>query len=374
MAGIYIHIPFCKSKCIYCGFYSVRMPENRSAYLDALKREMLLRMDYLSDVSYDTLYFGGGTPSLLDIAELADLLDGIVRIFPLSADAEITLEANPEQLTLQYCKELRMLGVNRLSIGIQSFCDEVLQFMGRRHTAAEALAAVNNAANAGFGNISVDLIYGVSERNDVQWVADVKQALSMPVQHLSCYALTPEENSILYRRIKNCRHAPVDDDLAARQYDALLQTLAGTPMKHYEVSNFSLPAFESKHNSAYWDHTPYLGLGPAAHSFDGNSRQWNPANLARYLKNVEAGVDCEERESLSDDDLFNETVLLRLRTCRGVDLDEVAKRFGTTRKKGLMDQFGKHYPAYCFEKTENRLRLTDAGMWFADGIAADLFV
>ncbi len=374
MAGIYIHIPFCKSKCIYCGFYSVRMPDDRSAFLNALKKEMQLRNDYIDAVKYDTLYFGGGTPSLLDVTELADILDGIAQFFPLSKDAEITLEANPEQLTPQCCNDLRTLGINRLSIGIQSFSDEALRFMGRRHTAAEAVAAVNNAAAAGFGNISVDLIYGVSERNDAQWVADVERAMSLPVQHLSCYALTPEENSILYRRICNRRHAPVDDDLAARQYDVLLQTLAGTSMKHYEVSNFACPAFESKHNSSYWNHTPYLGLGPAAHSFDGKSRQWNPANIARYLKNMEAGVDYEERETLTEDDLYNETVLLRLRTCRGVDLDEVEKKFGTARKNRLIEHFGCHYPGHYFEKTENRLRLTDAGMWFADGIAAALFV
>ena len=374
MAGIYIHIPFCKSKCIYCGFYSVRMPADRSAFLNALKKEMQLRNDYIDAVKYDTLYFGGGTPSLLDVTELADILDGIAQFFPLSKDAEITLEANPEQLTPQYCNDLRTLGINRLSIGIQSFSDEALRFMGRRHTAAEAVAAVNNAAAVGFGNISVDLIYGVSERNDAQWVADVETALSLPVQHLSCYALTPEENSILYRRICNRCHAPVDDDLAARQYDVLLQTLAGTSMRHYEVSNFACPAFESKHNSSYWNHTPYLGLGPASHSFDGKCRQWNPANIARYLKNMEAGVDYEERETLTEDDLYNETVLLRLRTCRGVDLGEVEKKFGTARKNRLTEHFGCHYPGHYFEKTENRLRLTDAGMWFADGIAADLFV
>lgn len=374
MAGIYIHIPFCKSKCIYCGFYSVRMPADCSAYLNTLKKEMMSRKDYLNDVQFDTVYFGGGTPSLLSVNELADLLDGIAHCFPLSADAEITLEANPEQLTPQYCSELRRLGVNRLSIGIQSFYDEALQFMGRRHTASEAVAAVNNGAAAGFGNISVDLIYGISERNDYQWVADIEKALSLPVQHLSCYALTPEENSILYRRIRNCRHAPVDDDLAARQYEVLLQSLAGTPMIHYEVSNFAYPAFESKHNSSYWKHTPYLGLGPAAHSFDGNSRQWNPSNLARYMKNVAEGIDCEEREMLTEDDLFNETVLLRLRTCQGIDLDEVEAKFGTERKNSLMEHFGNHYPAGYFERTGNRLRLTDAGLWFADGIAADLFV
>ncbi len=374
MAGIYLHIPFCKSKCIYCGFYSVSMSGSRSAYLNALKMEMQLRKDYLSDISYDTLYFGGGTPSLLDVNELDDVLNSIAFFFPLSAEAEITLEANPEQLSPQYCKDLRMLGINRLSIGVQSFCDEALHFMGRRHTAAEAAAAVNNAAAAGFGNISVDLIYGVSERNDLHWVSDIEKALSLPVHHLSCYALTPEENSILYRRIRNRRHAPVDDDLAARQYEVLLQTLAGTPMNHYEVSNFAHPTFESKHNSSYWKHIPYIGLGSAAHSFDGSSRQWNPANLARYLKNMEAGIDCEERETLTEDDLFNETVLLRLRTCQGIDLDEVGKRFGTTRKNRLSDRFGNHYPARYFEKKENRLRLTDAGLWFADGIAADLFV
>lgn len=373
MAGIYIHIPFCRSKCIYCGFYSVANTRQKEAFLAALKREVVLRSTYLAGQSVRTLYFGGGTPSLLSGEEIADILQTLTDAFPVVRDAEITLEANPEQLTPDYCRTLRGLGINRLSIGVQSFQDPVLRFMGRRHTAVQASEAVHNAAAAGFDNLSLDLIYGVAERSDEQWAEDIGMALSMPIRHLSCYALTPEENSILYKQIQSRKHAPVDDEQAARQYEQLCRHLHETPFRHYEVSNFAMEGHESRHNAAYWDHTPYLGLGPAAHSFDGHSRQWNPANLSQYLHNIENHIPYEEREELDDTALYNEAVLLSLRTQKGLDLKYIQNRFGAERAQQLLHHFQHSVDPGFYKKEKDRLRLTESGLWFADGIAGDAF-
>ena len=373
MAGIYLHIPFCSSKCVYCGFYSVANLRGKEAFLDALAKEIALRRDYLGGEPIHTIYFGGGTPSLLSIGELEEILRLLGDHFDLSQVHEMTLEANPEQLTAEYCCGLRALGFNRLSIGVQSFQDPVLRFMGRRHTADEALKAVGNAA-AAFDNLSIDLIYGVSERDNARWREDLQTALTLPVRHLSCYALTPEENSILYKQIERRRHAPVDDDLAAQQYQILLDTLPHSAMRQYEISNFAVPGFESKHNSGYWNHTPYLGLGPAAHSFDGHSRQWNPANLKQYVENMVQGRSYEERETLTGDDLYNETLLLGLRTRAGVDLSALGARFGDLRRKELETHFRTHVAPELYTIEKDRLCLTAAGLWVADGIAQSAFV
>jgi len=374
MSGIYIHIPFCLSKCVYCGFYSVAQTRDKKAFVQTLLREVDARAHYMDLATARTLYFGGGTPSLLTLDELENILQHIGLYHPIQDFEEITMEANPEQLSLDYCKGLRNLGINRLSIGVQSFQDSVLQFMGRRHTAQQALQAVENTRLAGFQNISIDLIFGVSERSDTQWAQDLDTAFALPVQHISCYALTAEENSRLYRQIQNGRHAPVDDEQAERQYKQLHARLASTHFRQYEVSNYCLPGYESKHNSAYWDHTPYLGLGPAAHSFDGTSRQWNPANLKRYGENLANGTLYEEREELSPTDLYNETLLLALRTREGLDLDKLTAQYGENRVSAILNHFQEHVPTSRYENAAGKLRLTTEGLWFADGIAEDLFI
>ena len=373
MSGIYIHVPFCLSKCVYCGFYSVAQTRDKEAYVQALLRELDLRAGYIDLRTARTLYFGGGTPSLLSLDELETILQHIGRHCPLDKLEEITIEANPEQLTPDYCQGLRNLGINRLSVGVQSFQDPVLRFMGRRHTARQAIEAVENASAAGFRNLSIDLIFGVAERTDAQWEEDLRTALSLPIQHLSCYALTAEEDSRLYKQIQQGRHAPVDDEQAARQYRLLHERLAATDFQQYEVSNYCLPGFESRHNSAYWDHTPYLGLGPAAHSFDGASRQWNAANLKQYGENVAHGITCEEREELSPADLYNETLLLTLRTREGLDLQSIRIRYGEERAQDIVNHFRERVPAGQYENTAGKLRLTAEGLWFADGIAENLF-
>jgi len=374
MSGIYIHIPFCLSKCVYCGFYSLAQTRDKAMFVQTLLRELDARADYIDLSTARTLYFGGGTPSLLTLDELQAILQHIGQYQPIEDFEEITMEANPEQLTPDYCKGLRQLGINRLSIGVQSFQDSVLQFMGRRHTAKEALVAVENARQAGFQNISIDLIFGVAERSDAQWAEDLDTAFALPVQHISCYALTAEENSRLYRQIQKGRHAPVDDEQAERQYKQLHARLSTTAFEQYEVSNYCLPGFESRHNSAYWNHTPYLGLGPAAHSFNGTSRQWNPASLKRYGENMAKGILLEEREELSPTDLYNETLLLALRTREGLDLEALRAQYGDDRTCAIVNHFQQHVPTSRYENAAGKLRLTAEGLWFADGIAEDLFI
>lgn len=372
--GIYIHVPFCRSKCIYCGFYSVANTQQKETYLSALHQEIDLRANYIQGHDLRTVYFGGGTPSLLNSQELTDILAHLRQRFSFAYLEEITLEANPEQLTPEYCKSLRSLGINRLSIGVQSFQDHVLQFMGRKHTAKEAVCAVHNAQEAGFDNISIDLIYGVAERNDEQWSEDLATAFSLNIRHLSCYALTPEENSILYKQIENHRHAPVDDEQAARQYDILQQALPHSGFSQYEVSNFAKSGFESKHNSSYWNHTPYLGLGPSAHSFDGRSRQWNSANITQYCKDIQNGDTWAGSEDLEKTDLYNEHILLGLRTREGLSIPFIRDRFGEERANELLYYFENIVPSNRYEKTADSLRLTAEGLWFADGIAEDAFI
>lgn len=372
--GIYIHVPFCRSKCIYCGFYSVANTQQKETYLSALHQEIDLRANYIQGHVLRTVYFGGGTPSLLNSQELTDILAHLRQRFSFAYLEEITLEANPEQLTPEYCKSLRSLGINRLSIGVQSFQDHVLQFMGRKHTAKEAVCAVHNAQEAGFDNISIDLIYGVAERDDEQWSEDLATAFSLNIRHLSCYALTPEENSILYKQIENHRHAPVDDEQAARQYDILQQALPHSGFTQYEVSNFAKPGFESKHNSSYWNHTPYLGLGPSAHSFNGRSRQWNSANITQYCKDIQNGDTWAGSEDLEKTDLYNEHILLGLRTREGLSLRDIEDKYGKERVDELLEYFDNRIPESQYEKTAGTLRLTAEGLWFADGIAEDAFI
>ena len=372
-SGLYIHVPFCKSKCVYCGFYSTVNHREIEKFLSALSEEIDLRKEESAGKTIRTVYFGGGTPSLLPPSQLQYILDCIHRHYDIDSDAEITIEANPEQLTLDFCMGLRTLGFNRISIGIQSFRDEILQFLGRKHTAKEALQAVENAHKAGFDNISIDLIYGVNERDNTLWLKELETAFAMPIRHFSAYALTVEENSLLYRRIRQHKTVEPDEDLASVQYRILSEMVEKSPFAQYEVSNFAMKGWESKHNSAYWDRTPYLGLGPAAHSFDGTHRSWNAPTLSDYFSQIEQRKPFHERETLTDTDRYNEYLLLRLRTRAGIDLREMEALFGREHTDGLLRHFETDVDARHYECNPDRLRLTTEGLWFADGIAGDLF-
>ena len=374
MAGLYLHIPFCKSKCVYCGFYSTVNQKDVEKYVSALEEEMDLRKEEMAGETLQTVYFGGGTPSLLQKPQLQQIINSLRQHFSVKDNAEMTIEANPEQLTLEYCKSLKTLGFNRISIGIQSFHDEILQFLGRKHTVNEALQAVENAHNAGFDNISIDLIYGINERDNTLWQKELETAFTLPIHHFSAYALTVEENSLLYRRIHQHKTVEPDEDLASIQYKILSEAVENSPFTQYEVSNFAMKGWESKHNSAYWHRVPYIGLGASAHSYDGQHRQWNAPNLNGYFAQIESGKTFHEQETLTDIDQYNEFVLLGLRTRTGIDLNEMENLFGTEKVSSFMQYFESDIENDLYRLEGNQVCLTAKGLWFADGIAEDVFL
>lgn len=372
MAGIYVHIPFCKQKCVYCAFYSVASDRLKSAYWDALVKEIELRKDFLSGSNIDTLYFGGGTPSLCSPGELERIINQLHRFHTFNNDMEFTLEANPEQLSRDYLLALKTLGINRLSIGVQSFDDGILRLLNRRHSAEEARRAVETAAEVGFQNISIDLIYDIAFRTAEMWRHDLQVALSLPIRHLSCYALTVEENTLLARRVREGQPFLPDDADTERDYAILSQMTASAELHQYEISNFAKNGCASRHNSSYWYGKPYLGLGAAAHSFRAPVRQWNAANLQLYINSMNSGNPAVEKESLTPLQQYNEFVLLRLRLNEGLELDELEKQFGTERLVGFQQQLKKINPSH-YSLCNGRMQLTYAGRLFADNIAATLF-
>ena len=394
MAGIYIHIPFCNSKCAYCGFYSLPSLKLKDRFLEALKAEIVERKDYLQRGGLrvkpamrpalkgnhdmppiNTIYFGGGTPTLLSINEIGELLHLIKETYPVAENAEITLEANPDTLSLEYLEGLRQLGVNRLSIGIQSFFDNDLQYLSRRHDSHHARQCIDWAKQAGFSNISIDLIYGLPTSNAEQWNRNLDLFFAMDLPHLSAYALTLEPNAILTKQIELGKVHPVNEEDALRDYDILCQRANENGYLHYEISNFCRRGMHSKHNASYWFGTPYIGFGPSAHSFDGASRQWNVSSVEKYCARVPEPVEGPfyEKEILSPEQLYDEYVMLRLRTHWGIDL------------KWLKREMGERFSSYCeqhaqtliaqgrLSQTREFLYLTDAQMLFADGVAEELF-
>ena len=373
-SGLYIHIPFCKSKCVYCGFYSTVNQKDVDKYVSFLIKEMALRCREANGEPIKTIYFGGGTPSVLQTPQLQQIINFAKKCFSFEENMEMTIEANPEQLTADYCRNLKALGFNRISIGIQSFHDEILQFLGRKHSAKEALQAVENAHNAGFENISIDLIYGVNERNNELWQKELDIAFHLPIKHFSAYALTVEENSLLYRRIHQHKTVEPDEDLASIQYNILSESVGNSSFAQYEVSNFAMKGWESKHNSAYWHRVPYIGLGASAHSYDGQHRQWNAPNLSGYFTQIEEGKTYYERETLTDIDQHNEFVLLGLRTRNGINLREMEELFGHERTVAFLKYFESEVESECYRLDEHYIRLTPQGFWHADGIASGAFL
>ena len=375
MAGIYIHIPFCNSKCAYCGFYSLPSLKLKDRFLETLKAEIVARKDYLQGDAVTTIYFGGGTPSLLSLKEIGELLHLINAHYPVASNAEITLEANPDTLSLEYLEGLRQLGVNRLSIGIQSFFDNDLKYLSRRHDSHHAQQCLDWAKQAGFENISIDLIYGLPSSNAEQWNKNLDIFFAYGLPHLSAYALTLEPNAILTKQIELGKVQPVNEEDALRDYEILSQRAAENGYLHYEISNFCKRGMHSKHNASYWFGTPYIGFGPSAHSFDGNSRQWNVSSVEKYCVSVPEPVEGSaiEKEILSPEQHYDEYVMLRLRTHWGIDL------------KWLKREMGERFSTYCeqhaqpliaqgrLSQTREFLYLTDQQMLFADGIAEELF-
>jgi oxygen-independent coproporphyrinogen-3 oxidase len=374
LAGIYIHIPFCKQACHYCDFHFSTSLRQKSRMVDAICREISLQQNYLADRRLNTIYFGGGTPSLLTQTELSRILDQLQQHFEVAPEAEITLEANPDDLAPARIRELAASPVNRLSIGIQSFHDPHLVRMNRAHHAAEALAAVKNAQDAGFHNITTDLIYGIPADTHDIWLNDLRQLFDLQVQHVSCYALTIEEKTALGRWTKKGSFKPSEDEFVAQQFELLVSQMQQQGFTQYEISNFCRPGFESQHNSNYWKGVHYLGLGPSAHSFNGSSRQYNVANNARYMEALGQGQLAFDRETLTLTDQANEYLLTSLRTIWGCDLHRLEQEFQVDLRQ--------QQPAYLAELLQNGyiridadvLCLTDKGKLLADQITLDLFL
>lgn len=328
MAGIYIHIPFCASRCIYCDFYSTAgMLSHVPAYLQALEAEMRLRCHELGDEAVRTVYVGGGTPSLLSIDQMGQLVAALHSHFDLSQVCEFTVEVNPDDVTSAYIAGLLRLGVNRVSMGVQSFSDADLRLIRRRHTARQAVQAVRLMQEAGVANVSIDLIYGLPGQTLSAWQANVEQAVALGVQHISAYSLMFEPGTVLWTLREQGKVHEVSDDLSADMYRALCQRLSSAGFVHYEVSNFALPGRESLHNSNYWNLTPYLGLGAAAHSYDGHVRRHNPGSLSRYVAALQGGAVACVAEQEADWECYDEYVMLRLRTAAGLDPHDLARRF-----------------------------------------------
>ena len=366
---IYVHVPFCHRKCTYCAFYSKVESEKWKveSYVDALLREMEMRCGEQAH-PVRTVYFGGGTPSILPIDQLARVVEGLHRCFDLSQLEEMTLEANPEDLGPEYLAALHRLGFNRLSVGVQSLDDRVLRLLNRRHTAAQALDAMENAHRAGFHNISVDFIYGIVPMGTIAPIAPIAPI----VTHISSYALTVEPGTALARQVEQGRMTLPDEDEVVRQYHLLHRQLTEAGFRQYEVSNYARPGYESKHNSRYWDRTPYLGLGPGAHSFDGRHRRWNVSDVAAYTKVLKDLKDPKtpnclfQEETLTEADAYNELMMTALRTVRGLPVDSVPE--------GRKAQLQPYLDCSWLVCRDGFYRPTTEGLLHADGMAASLFI
>lgn len=373
MSGIYLHIPFCKQACHYCDFHFSTSLNFKNDFVDSLIHEIELRKSYLSSNKISTIYFGGGTPSLLSVDELNRVFEKIFSVFTVGKDAEITLEANPDDLTNEKLTEFKQTPINRLSIGIQSFSDEDLKFMNRAHNAQEAKSSVMLAQNHGFKNISVDLIYGTPTLSDEQWKKNMEQVAELNVQHLSCYSLTIEPNTPLASFIKKGKSKNVSDEDSARHLEMLMDWASQEGFIHYEISNFGKENYFSKHNSSYWKGEHFIGLGPSAHSFDGKTRQWNISNNPRYIQAISKGELLFENEELTLAQRYNEYIMTSLRTHWGCRIDFVKKEFGNQYADSL-EKNSRQFINEGFVSEQNGfLILTKTGKLFADKIASELF-
>ena len=372
MAGIYLHIPFCKTRCIYCDFYSTTREDLKRRYVQALCKELRMRRDYLQGAQIDTVYFGGGTPSQLEEKDFAEIFQTLQEVYGLENALEITLEANPDDLTEAYVDTLRRLPFNRISMGIQTFDDETLRLLHRRHSARQAIEAVERCRQAGFRNLSIDLIYGLPGETEEKWQRDLEGALCLRPEHISAYHLTYEEGTPLHRLLQAHRVHEVDEDLSLRFFTRLTHTLRQAGYVHYEISNFCLPGYHARHNTSYWQGVPYLGCGPSAHSFDTQSREWNLASLDAYITGLENGQRPYEKEVLSSDTRYNEYVMTGLRTMWGISTDKILHDFGTDRLHYLRDMAAPHLRSGKLTEQEGILRLTEQGIFVSDDILSDL--
>lgn len=372
MAGLYIHIPFCKTRCIYCGFYSSTCSSLQEDYVEAVCRELVLRKDYIKGECVRTIYFGGGTPSQLSVPELQRIFDCVYKNYAVTSEAEITLEGNPDDMTPEYVSSLCSLPVNRISMGVQTFNDEKLKFLHRRHTAEEARRAVETCREAGFSNLSIDLIYGLPGETDAGWANDVETAISLQVPHLSAYCLMFEKGTALFRLLKSGKVKEESDEQNLRFYTYLMERLKEAGYEHYEISNFCMPGFYSRHNSSYWSGEKYLGCGASAHSYDGISRQWNIASLTAYITSIKKSVIPFERETLSLTERYNDLIVTRLRTREGLSLSALKRDFGLELYNYCLKDAALSLRDANLEIANGNLRLTRKGIFISDDIMSDL--
>lgn len=375
MAGIYVHIPFCRRKCLYCDFYSVGERFIKSDFGTLINGELQLRSNFLNDKHISTVYLGGGTPSLLSIEIVESILEGINRVFGLGDAAEITIEVNPDDVSLELFRSYKRLGINRISIGVQSFNPAELNFLGRRHSVESSSVAMHNAQDAGFENISIDLIYGIPGSTLQTWEHSLSVAESLNPQHLSCYHLTYEGNTPLTRRLRKGLFTAVDEELSLGQFEFLRNFAQSKDYLHYEVSNFAKEGFISRHNSSYWLGEEYLGLGPAAHSYNGAVRQWNPYSLKRWEDGIKNNSPNFEMESLNAVSKYNELLITRLRTIWGVNTDDVSRMFGENFASHLNRSAQKYIDDGRMSRTNgNTILISPSAYFVSDSIVEDLML
>ena len=372
--GIYIHIPFCKSRCIYCGFYSTTNKELKERYVDALIREIHMRKDdfarlgtSLSPSSTSTVYFGGGTPSSLSVCDIERIVGALESTFN-GTPSEVTLEMNPDDVTKDYIKAVRQMGINRISMGIQTFDDSRLQFIRRRHNASQAEKAVMTIREEGIHNVSIDLIFGFPNQTMDEWVTDIDKAIALHPTHISAYSLMYEEDTPLFRMLQKGEINQIDDETSLAMYTELINRLTANGYEHYEISNFAMPGYRSVHNSSYWHDTPYLGFGAAAHSYNKDTRSWNIPDLKKYIESIESGVLPSESEVIDADTHYNDLITTALRTREGLNLDDLPQKY---REYALVNA-RKSISEHLLEATDSHIRLTREGLFVSDMVMSEL--
>ena len=373
MSGIYFHIPFCKQLCHYCAFHKSISLQAKERMLICLKKELKDRKAYLKGKSIDSIYFGGGTPSVHSPEEIQSLIDEVALYFTINEDAEITLEANPDDLTHDYLKGLKESSVNRLSVGIQSFHDEDLILMNRRHSGQQAYDAIKRAQEYGFDNISVDQIYGVPGLSLEKWEENLKKVFELNIQHISSYHLMYDPNTVFTHKLKKGIIKEVDEEVSLAQYELLISEARKHGFTHYEISNFSKAGLESRHNSSYWKQKMYLGLGPSAHSYDINRREWNISDNLKYMNAIDKGGEYSEYEELSFNDRFNDYVLTSLRTMWGLNLNIVKDEFGESLYRHCLKKADKFIESSDVRIENDHIILTNKGVFISNDVMSDFF-
>jgi oxygen-independent coproporphyrinogen-3 oxidase len=374
MAGIYIHIPFCKKLCHYCDFYHLISDGDHSSFISALLREAEMRKDYPGKEPISTIYLGGGTPSVLTAAETGMILDKLKRLFNVESGSEITMELNPDDVSPDYMHDLKQLGINRISMGVQSWADDDLKMLNRRHTGVQASEAINIVFKAGFEKVTIDLIYGIPGMSTGKWADNLDRAISTGITHLSAYHLTIEPGTVFGKMRDKGQLQEIDEEESSSQFNILIDKMESAGFIHYEISNFGKPGFFSVHNTNYWKQVPYLGLGPSAHSFNGYSRQWNIKDLKKYIKYVNRGKDFFEREELDIKTRFNEYIMTSLRTMWGIDLEYVEKTFEKEGYDYVMNLAGKFISYGMMKQEKNTLVLSNQGKMISDNIISEFMM